>query len=163
MRAAAGPAERADLYAAALDMCAWSETRGAVLAVLSQHHAVDDGYLPSPVPMAAAVAARTTSLPVMVAALLVAHYEPVKLAEDLVVVDLLSRGRVSYVVGVGYRPEEFDLFGVDRSTRGALVEARIGVLRELFAGRAVDVDGRRARITPAWRMTSSSVASPWMN
>ncbi len=149
MRAAAGPAERADLYAAALDMCAWSETRGAVLAVLSQHHAVDDGYLPSPVPMAAAVAARTTSLPVMVAALLVAHYEPVKLAEDLVVVDLLSRGRVSYVVGVGYRPEEFDLFGVDRSTRGALVEARIGVLRELFAGRAVDVDGRRARITPA--------------
>jgi alkanesulfonate monooxygenase SsuD/methylene tetrahydromethanopterin reductase-like flavin-dependent oxidoreductase (luciferase family) len=98
--------------------------------------------------MAAAVAARTTTLPIMVAALLLAHYEPVKLAEDLVVVDLLSRGRVSYVVGVGYRQEEFDLFGVDRSTRGHLVESRIGTLRELFAGREVDVDGRRARITP---------------
>jgi alkanesulfonate monooxygenase SsuD/methylene tetrahydromethanopterin reductase-like flavin-dependent oxidoreductase (luciferase family) len=149
MRSATGPVERADLYGAALDMCAWAERRGAILAVLSQHHAVDDGYLPSPVPMAAAVAARTTTLRIMVAALLLAHYEPVKLAEDLVVVDLISRGRVSYVIGVGYRQEEFDLFGVERSTRGRLVESRIGTLRTLFAGQEVEVDGRRARVTPA--------------
>jgi alkanesulfonate monooxygenase SsuD/methylene tetrahydromethanopterin reductase-like flavin-dependent oxidoreductase (luciferase family) len=140
--------ERADLYGAALDMCGWAETRGALVAVVSQHHAVADGYLPSPVPMAAAVAARTSSLPIMVAALLLAHYEPVKLAEDLVIVDLLSRGRISFVVGVGYRQEEFDLFGVDRRTRGRLVESRIHTLRGLFAGREVDIDGRRVRITP---------------
>jgi NAD(P)-dependent dehydrogenase (short-subunit alcohol dehydrogenase family) len=51
------------------------------------------------------------------AALLLAFYEPVKLAEDLAVVDLLSRGRVSYVIGLGYRDEEFALFGVDRRKR----------------------------------------------
>jgi alkanesulfonate monooxygenase SsuD/methylene tetrahydromethanopterin reductase-like flavin-dependent oxidoreductase (luciferase family) len=111
------PSARADSYAAVLDMAAWAETRGCLAAAVSQHHAADDGYLPSPVPLAAAIAARTSSLPVTVAALLLAFYEPVKLAEDLAVVDLLSRGRVSYVIGLGYRDEEFALFGVDRRQR----------------------------------------------
>src|ERR1700694_488348 len=85
--------ERADLYNTAIGMCAWAESRGCVAAVLSQHHGVEDGYLPSPIPLAAAIAARTSSLPISVAALLLGLYEPVKLAEDLAVVDLISRGR----------------------------------------------------------------------
>ncbi len=117
-------------------------------AVLSQHHAVDDGYLPSPIPLAAAIAARTSTIPVNVAALLLALYEPVKVAEDLAVVDLISRGRVSYVVGIGYRDEEFAMFGIDRRGRGALVERRIQQLRRLWSGEEVDVDGRRVRVTP---------------
>ena len=40
-----------------------------------------------------------------------------KLAEDLAIVDLMSRGRVSYVIGIGYRDEEFSMFGVDRRRR----------------------------------------------
>jgi alkanesulfonate monooxygenase SsuD/methylene tetrahydromethanopterin reductase-like flavin-dependent oxidoreductase (luciferase family) len=58
------PDSRADLYRAALDMAAWAEARGCLRAVVSEHHASDDGYLPSPVPMAAALAARTTTLPI---------------------------------------------------------------------------------------------------
>lgn len=141
------PAVRADLYAATLDMCAWADQRGGI-AMVSQHHASADGYLPSPVPLAAAIAARTTTMPISVAALLLALYEPVKLAEDLAVLDLISRGRVSYVIGIGYRDAEFDLFGVDRRTRAKLVEERIGVLRRLWAGEQVEVDGRLAQITP---------------
>jgi alkanesulfonate monooxygenase SsuD/methylene tetrahydromethanopterin reductase-like flavin-dependent oxidoreductase (luciferase family) len=149
MRAATPqPDERADLYAAAIDMCAWAEGKGCVGAVLSQHHAVEDGYLPSPVPLAAAIAARTTQLPITVGALLLAHYEPVKLAEDLAVVDLISRGRVSYVVGIGYRPEEFEMFGIDATQRGALVEERIGLLLRLWAGEPVEHEGRTVRVTP---------------
>jgi alkanesulfonate monooxygenase SsuD/methylene tetrahydromethanopterin reductase-like flavin-dependent oxidoreductase (luciferase family) len=139
---------RADLYGAVLDMASWSESRGCLSVVLSEHHAVDDGYLPSPVPLAAAVAARTTTLPITVAALLLAHYEPVKLAEDLAIVDLLSRGRVSYVIGIGYRQEEFAMFGVERRRRAQLVEARVAVLRRLWNGETVEVEGRTARITP---------------
>jgi alkanesulfonate monooxygenase SsuD/methylene tetrahydromethanopterin reductase-like flavin-dependent oxidoreductase (luciferase family) len=101
------------------------------------------------VPVAAAIAARTSTLSITVAALLLAFYEPVKLAEDLAVVDLLSRGRVSYVVGLGYRDEEFAAFGIDRRRRARLVERRIGILQDLWAGREVDIDGRRARVTPA--------------
>ena len=142
------PDMRAALYAGAIEMCAWAEGRGAVAAVFSQHHAADDGYLPSPIPLAAAVASRTKELPISVAALLLALYEPVKLAEDMAVVDLISRGRVSYVVGIGYRPEEFDMFGVDRRRRAAIVEDRISLLQRLWRGETVDVDGRLVRITP---------------
>src|SRR5579871_2685113 len=140
--------ERADLYHALVEMCAWGESRGCIAATLSEHHGSEDGYLPSPVPVAAALAARTTTLPINVAALMLLFYEPVKLAEDMVVVDLLSRGRVSYVVGIGYRDEEFAMFGVDRRRRGVMVEERIRLLRRLFAGDEVEIDGRRARITP---------------
>src|ERR1700687_4474930 len=134
------PATRAEMYGAALDMASWAETRGCIATVLSEHHGVDDGYLPSPVPLAAAVAARTSTMTISVAALLLALYEPVKLAEDLAVVDLISRGRVSYVIGIGYRNEEFAMFGVDRRRRAALVEDRIALLRRLWAGEEVDVD-----------------------
>ncbi len=142
-----GP-ERADLYQALVDMCAWGESRGCIAATISEHHGSADGYLPSPVPVAAAIASRTSTLPINVAALMFLFYEPVKLAEDMVVVDLLSRGRVSYVVGIGYRDEEFAMFGVDRRRRGALAEERVLLLRRLFAGDEVEFDGRRARITP---------------
>ncbi len=149
MRAATSqPNERADLYAATIEMCAWAESKGCVAAVLSQHHAVEDGYLPSPVPLAAAIAARTTQLPITVGALLLALYEPVKLAEDLAVVDLISRGRVSYVVGIGYRREEFDMFGIDAKRRGSLVEERIKLLKQLWSGERVSLDGRTVEVTP---------------
>jgi alkanesulfonate monooxygenase SsuD/methylene tetrahydromethanopterin reductase-like flavin-dependent oxidoreductase (luciferase family) len=148
MRSLGDSAARADMYGATLDMAAWAESRGCLMAAISQHHGSEDGYLPSPVPLAAAMAARTSTLSISVAALLLAFYEPVKLAEDIAVVDLLSRGRVSYVVGIGYRDEEFAMFGLDRRKRGALVERRIGELRALWRGEEVDVDGRRARVTP---------------
>ena len=94
------------------------------------------------------MAARTTDLAINVAALLLALYEPVKLAEDLAVIDLIARGRVSYVVGIGYRSEEFAMFGIDRSRRGEMVEHRIKILRRLWAGETVDVEGRPVSITP---------------
>jgi alkanesulfonate monooxygenase SsuD/methylene tetrahydromethanopterin reductase-like flavin-dependent oxidoreductase (luciferase family) len=142
------PDARAALYATTIEMCEWAESRGGVAAVLSQHHGVEDGYLPSPIPLAAAIAARTGSMPINVAALLLALYEPVKLAEDLAVVDLISRGRVSYIVGIGYRAEEFAMFGVDRRQRARLVEDRITLLRRLWSGEEVEIDGRRVRVTP---------------
>jgi len=144
----AEPSARADLYATALEMTAWSESRGCLSVIISEHHAVPDGYLPSPLPLAAAMAARTTKIGINVSALLLALYEPIKLAEDMAVLDLISRGRVSYVVGIGYRDEEFDLFGVDRRGRGKLVEDRIRLLRQLWTGDVVEHEGRAVTVTP---------------
>jgi alkanesulfonate monooxygenase SsuD/methylene tetrahydromethanopterin reductase-like flavin-dependent oxidoreductase (luciferase family) len=75
-------------------------------------------------------------------------YEPVKLAEDLAVVDLISRGRVSYVVGIGYRSEEFLMFGVDRRVRARITEQRIHLLRQMWRGEQVEIDGRPVRVRP---------------
>ena len=57
------------------------------------------------------IAARTSTVPIMVAALLVPLHDPVRLAEDMAVLDVISRGRVGYVAGLGYRPEEYSMFG----------------------------------------------------
>jgi alkanesulfonate monooxygenase SsuD/methylene tetrahydromethanopterin reductase-like flavin-dependent oxidoreductase (luciferase family) len=138
----------ADQYAAAVEMGEWGEANGVAALVLSQHHGCDDGYLPSPVVLAAAMAARTSTTPISVAALLLALYEPVKLAEDLAVLDLLSRGRVSYVVGLGYRDVEYAMFGVDRRTRAGRVEESLAVLRQAWTGAEVEHAGRRVRVTP---------------
>jgi alkanesulfonate monooxygenase SsuD/methylene tetrahydromethanopterin reductase-like flavin-dependent oxidoreductase (luciferase family) len=144
----ADPATGADQYDAAIEMAAWGEANGAAALVLSQHHGCDDGYLPSPIVLASAMAARTSTIPISIAALLLALYEPVKLAEDMIVLDLVSRGRVSYVIGLGYRDEEYAMFGVDRSARAARVEASLAVLQRAFAGDELDHDGRRGRVMP---------------
>ena len=72
--------------------------------MISEHHAADDGYLPSPLLVASAFAAVTSRVPITVSALLVNLYEPVRLAEDIAVLDHLSKGRVAYTFGLGYRP-----------------------------------------------------------
>ena len=62
MRAPAFGAPTTDLYAAAIDMCSWAEQHGCVAAVLCEHHGSEDGYLPSPLILASAIAARTERL-----------------------------------------------------------------------------------------------------
>ena len=145
---APGPTPPADLYAAALDMAEWAEERGCLAVVVSEHHGSEDGYLPSPVVMAAAMAARTSTVSINIAALLLLMYDPIKLAEDLNVLDHLSRGRASAIIGLGYRPEEFAMFGVDPRRRGAEMEERLAVLQAALAGETVTWRGRTATVRP---------------
>lgn len=149
MRAPEIGASTSDLYAAALEMAAWVEGRGALAAVVSEHHSQPDGYLPSPIVMATALAVRTTTLPISTAALILPLYDPVRLAEDMVVLDILSEGRVSYVLAVGYRPEEFEHLGRDFDGRGAWVDRHLGLLLDITSGRPVEHEGRRIHVTPA--------------
>lgn len=142
------PASMADLYAASLDMSQWGESAGATTVMFSEHHASPDGYLPSPMVMAAATAARTSTIPITVAAVLLLMYDPVKLAEDMAVLDHLSRGRVNYIVGLGYRNEEYAMFGVDPSRRGELMEEYLSVLKSAFAGEPFSWRGREIHLSP---------------
>ena len=148
MRAKDGPASAADLYAAALEMAAFGERNGAVAAVVSEHHASPDGYLPAPLLLASAIAARTERLAIQVAALLVPLHDPVALAEQMAVLDLISRGRVSYVCAVGYRPEEYAMFGRDFRGRGRRMEESLAVLRRAWSGERFEYEGRPVCVTP---------------
>ncbi len=144
-----GPAT-SDLYAAAAEMSAWAETRGCIAAVLCEHHCADDGYLPSPLLLASAIAARTERL-LLNLVILLPFYDPARLAEDIAVLDHISAGRASYVFGIGYRKEEFDHFGLSLSQRGRLADEKLTVLRRLLAGEVVERDGRRMISRPAPR------------
>ena len=148
MRAPAfGPPAEA-LYKAALEQCAWAEDHGFLMATLSEHHGSDDGYCPSPLTMAAAITGRTRSLRVLVAALILPLYDPIRLAEDLAVLDLASGGRVDLILGAGYRAEELAMFGREMDERVALLEEGIEVLRSAWSGEEFEYRGRRMRVTP---------------
>ncbi len=149
MRAPTTGAAATDLYRAALDMAAWSETRGGVAAIVCEHHGSSDGYLPSPMLLAAALAARTSQMAIMTAIITVPLYSPVRLAEEMCVLDILSNGRVSYVGGIGYRPEEYGMHGVDFHRRGAIAEEHLGVLLQAKTGQPFEYQGRTVQVTPA--------------
>ena len=106
------PVLRSARYRAAIDMAAYADRAGFASVNVEEHHVAENGWLPSPLTMAAAIAGRTENCSIGVMALLVALYDPIRLAEDIAVLDLISGGRVSYVIGLGYRPEEFNMFGV---------------------------------------------------
>lgn len=143
-----GEASPADLYAAAVEMSRYGEQHGAAVVVVSEHHHSDDGYLPSPLVLASAIAAVTERIPIQVAALLLPLHDPIRIAEDMVVLDHLSRGRVSYVLAVGYRPEEYAMFGHDFGSRGRRMEESLEVLRKAFSGEPFEYQGRRAWVRP---------------
>jgi alkanesulfonate monooxygenase SsuD/methylene tetrahydromethanopterin reductase-like flavin-dependent oxidoreductase (luciferase family) len=149
MRAPSTGAPAHELYTAALDMAAWSESRGCLSAMVCEHHSASDGYLPSPMVLASAMAARTSSLPIVVAVVLLPLYEPVRLAEEMVVLDIISQGRTSVVAAIGYRPVEYEMYGVDYRRRGAIAEEKLALLLQAKTGEPFEHDGRRIHVTPA--------------
>jgi alkanesulfonate monooxygenase SsuD/methylene tetrahydromethanopterin reductase-like flavin-dependent oxidoreductase (luciferase family) len=137
-----------DLYAACLDQCAWGDQNGLDLVVISEHHGVEDGYLPAPLTLAAAIAGRTNRIMISIAAALIPLHDPIRLAEQIAVLDLIGKGRVSIVAGIGYRREEFEMAGIDRKRRGAQTEEAVGVLRKAWTGEPFEWRGRTIVVTP---------------
>src|ERR1700758_1914722 len=122
------------LYSEILDQIAWGESHGFDDVWLSEHHFIDDGYLPSMLPTAAAIAARTKKIRIALAELLRPFQNPVRLAEDVAVVDVISGGRLELGVGVGYKVEEFEGFAVPFNERGARTNEALGLVRRLLDG-----------------------------
>lgn len=149
MRSPSGGTATAELYAAALEMTSWAETHGAIAVFLSEHHGLRDGYLPSPLMLASAMAARTSSIHIMTAVVILPLYDPVRLAEDMIVLDIISRGRASAVCAVGYRSEEYAMFGQDFAGRGRAADDKLRVLLQAKTGEPFDLDGAQVCITPA--------------
>jgi alkanesulfonate monooxygenase SsuD/methylene tetrahydromethanopterin reductase-like flavin-dependent oxidoreductase (luciferase family) len=148
LRAFPGGASHAALYKAAVEMAEYADRHGFHGIVLSEHHGVSDGYMPSPIVLAGAMAARTEKIRLQFMALIAPLHDPLRLAEDLAVLDNLSRGRVDVTVAGGYVPFEFEMFGCAMKDRGPLVEEAIATLKAAWTGQPFEFRGRKARITP---------------
>ncbi len=143
-----GSTSLADIYTAAMDQFRWADEHGFDFAVVSEHHGFPDGWLPAPLTAAAAIAGATRRIPILLSAALVPLHDPIRLAEQLVVLDHLSRGRVWTVAGAGYRPEEFAMADVDRTRRGKILEEYVEVLLRAFTGEPFEYRGREVVVTP---------------
>jgi alkanesulfonate monooxygenase SsuD/methylene tetrahydromethanopterin reductase-like flavin-dependent oxidoreductase (luciferase family) len=117
---------KAELYQAAIEMAVWADERGFDTVQFSEHHGSDDGYIPSPIVLASAVAARTRHIKIR----------------------FVSNGRLTVAFGAGYAPHEFEMFGVDRSARGRLMEDGVAAIKSAWTGEPFTYQGRQARVMP---------------
>jgi hypothetical protein len=130
-----------ELYGAAIEQAAWADDVGFDSIHLMEHHGSDDGYCPAPIPLAAAIAARTRRILIRIRALVLPLHDPVRVAEDFAVVDVISHGRFELVVAAGYVAREFEMFGRDISNRAQLLEDGIAVLKHAWTGEPFDIQG----------------------
>lgn len=142
-----------ELYAECLSQVEACEAAGFDSIWLTEHHFTDDGYLPAMMPAAAAIAARTRRVTIGTYVLLAPFQHPLKLAEDTAVVDVISGGRLRLGIGLGYRAEEFDGFGIPRAERMGRTLESIEILRQAWSGERFDFHGKyfhfhNARVLP---------------
>ncbi len=137
-----------ELYSEAISMCEWGDQNGFNIVQFSEHHGVEDGYLPSPIVLGAAVAARTEQMLLRFALITLPFHDPLRIAEDLAVLDNISNGRVHAIFGGGYALHEFDMFGISPKDRPQLMEEGIQTIRRAWRGEAFEYQGRQVRITP---------------
>src|SRR5689334_9706637 len=120
-RAPFGDATRPELFAGALEITKWADGIGFDSVMFSEHHGWADGYNPSPIVTAAAVAGATRQIGIALGAFLLPYHDPIRVAEDIAVLDHICGGRLLFViVGSGYVASEFPMFRVPPRERGAL-------------------------------------------
>ena len=119
------PRRQGELIRAALELAQWGESRGVLTVSVDEHHATGHGWSCNPILAASMFLARTSTLIASVDCALGPLWNPVRLAEDIALVDNMSRGRLHTTVGLGYRTVEYDTLGVDFSQRGRLMDGLI--------------------------------------
>jgi len=143
-----GSSSQAEIYDAAMAQFRWADQHGFDFAVVSEHHGFGDGWIPAPITAAAAIAGATERIKILISALLVPLHDPIRLAEQLAVLDHLSGGRVWTVAGAGYRAEEFAMADVPMTRRGATLESHLEVMLQAWTGEPFEYKGREVVVTP---------------
>lgn len=143
------PIEGGHYYKEALEEVIRAEELGFDSVWMEEHHSVTNHYWPSPMPVLAGFATRTSRMTLGTDIIVAPFHHPVRLAEDVAMVDVMSGGRVVLGVAIGYKPDEFALYGADLERRGARFEEQLAIIKGLwtqerltFKGRYYTVDGR---------------------
>ena len=143
------PIEGGHFYRDALEEVVRAEDLGFDSVWMEEHHSVTDHYWPSPLPVLAGFATRTSRMRLGTDILVAPFYHPVRLAEDAAMLDVMSGGRFVLGIAIGYKPDEFALYGAALEKRGARFEEQLAVMKALwtqdrvaFHGTYYTVDGR---------------------
>jgi len=143
------PIEGGHFFTEALQEVVRGEELGFDSIWMEEHHSVVDHYWPSPLPVLAGFATRTSKVMLGTDILVAPFYHPVRLAEDIALLDVMSGGRFVLGVAIGYKPDEFALYGAELEKRGARFEEQLAIMKGLwtqdsilFKGRYYQVEGK---------------------
>jgi alkanesulfonate monooxygenase SsuD/methylene tetrahydromethanopterin reductase-like flavin-dependent oxidoreductase (luciferase family) len=129
------------VYEEALKMIEYADRNGIDEVHFQEHHQSEDGYCPVPFLIGCAASARTKNIAVVMGAVILPFHDPVKVAEQIAVADLISGGRFYTVLAAGYSPTEFAAFRVSLKDRARLMDEGFDIiLRALSGERFVDKD-----------------------
>ncbi len=130
-------------FAAALAEIQYAEKLGMTTMMISSQHFEEGDILPSPFVACSFIAAQTKKIRLGPGILLFPlAYNPIHVAEDGAVFDVLSDGRLNFAMGRGFRKEEFAGFGINRKERGARTREGATILRKLWTEDHVSYDGQ---------------------
>ena len=81
-------------------------------------------------------------------------YHPIRLAEDVAVVDQATKGRMVAAMGIGYQPDDFDAFGISIKERAARTEESVEILKKAWTGKRFSYPSKfhkieNVRVTPS--------------
>jgi alkanesulfonate monooxygenase SsuD/methylene tetrahydromethanopterin reductase-like flavin-dependent oxidoreductase (luciferase family) len=138
-----------EFYADHLRQIQLAEKLGYDTVWLSEHHFSEDGYSPSLLPIAGAIAAATERIRIGTYLLLLPLHNAVRVAEDVAVLDALSNGRIDLGIGQGYSRAEFEGYGVPLSERGSRTEEGIQVLKGLWTQESFSFTGKHYQLKNA--------------
>ena len=134
--------EGGTFYREALEEAVYGEELGFDSVWLEEHHSIRNHYWPSPLMALAGFAARTSRILLGTDIVVLPFYHPVRAAEDAAMLSVMSDGRAIFGAAIGYRPPEFDLFGVSLDDRGARYVEMLKIMRALWTEDQVDYAGR---------------------
>ena len=135
------PIEGGSYYKESLDEVVHAEDLGYDSVWIEEHHGVADHYWPSPLQALAGFATRTSRIRLGTDILVAPFYHPVRLAEDIALLDIMSGGRFTLGIAIGYKPDEFALYGTESVRRGARFEEQLAILHALWTGDPVSFKG----------------------
>lgn len=136
-----------------------AEDLGYASAFVASHHVKTDGTCPSPLIACAAAAAVTKKMRIGTGVLLVPLYAPLKLAEDVAVLDNVSQGRFTFGVAPGYMTEEFNAHGVPRAERVARFEEALDLMTMVWTQDRFEFRGKYYQV-PETVTTPKPVQQP---
>ncbi|MGY2284883.1 LLM class flavin-dependent oxidoreductase [Pseudomonas gingeri] len=132
------------VYRDTLELFRVAEELGFDSGWVAQHHfASEQGRLPSPLVLLAAIAQRTRRIALGTGIIVLPQEEPLRLAEDAAVLDLLSNGRLELGLGAGFDPQTYDAFGLAHAERHRDYETRLQRLRSALGNTPLNDDGLR--------------------
>ena len=132
----------AEFYAAMFEQIDYLDAAGYDTLWITEHHFVEDGYLAAAMPMMAAMATRTRHAKIGSYVILAPFYNPLRLAEDAALIDVISNGRLRLGIGLGYRLEEFDIFQMSRAERLGRTLETIAILKRAWTGERFSFTGK---------------------